>query len=197
MFDRLQNKGYYSNQEKQINMDLQTIPAEPIAGEKIIKNTEIIKMKWECLAGCILAQTPEEFYFCWSRGHDQARNCINVDFLVNAKHSIWKMVQEHPYIESGTNGSRGAPKLYSNELIFTTIKDVLEHKVTPKELRATYNGRPYSNVKNLCLRRIKGLKKRGVEIPFTDEELEQFKNTRARNKTKIKRTESNKEAFYD
>lgn len=197
MFDRLQNKDYYIGQEKQKNMDLLNIPAEPIAGKKIIKNTEIIKMKWECLAGCILAQTPEEFYFCWSRGHDQARNCINVDFLVNAKHSIWKMVQEHPYIEPGTNGSKGATKLYSNELIFTTIKDVLEHKVTPKELRATYNGRPYSNVKNLCLRRIKGLKKRGVEIPFTDEELEQFKNTRARNKTKIKRTESNKEAFYD
>lgn len=197
MFDRLQNKDYYIGQEKQKNMDLLNIPAEPIAGKKIIKNTEIIKMKWECLAGCILAQTPEEFYFCWSRGHDQARNCINVDFLVNAKHSIWKMVQEHPYIEPGTNGSKGAAKLYSNELIFTTIKDVLEHKVTPKELRATFNGRRYINIKKLCLGRIKGLKKRGVEIPFTDEELEQFKNTRARNKTKIKRTESNKEAFYD
>lgn len=197
MFDRTQIKEYYSNQEKQINMDIQTIPAEPIAGKKIIKNTEIIKMKWECLAGCILAQTPEEFYFCWSRGHDQTRNCNNVEWLVNAKHSIWQMVQQHPYIEPGTNGSKGAPKLYSNELIFTTIKDVLEHKVTSKELRATFNGRQYSNIKNLCLGRIKGLKKRGVEIPFTAEQLEQFKNTSARNKTKIKRTESNKEAFYD
>lgn len=197
MFDRLQNKGYYSNQEKQINMDLQTIPAEPIAGKKIIKNTEIIKMKWECLAGCILAQTPEEFYFCWSRGHDQARNCINVEWLVKSKHSIWQMVQEHPYIEPGTNGSRGAPKLYSDDLIFSTIKNVCEHKVTPTELRATYNNRQYSNIKNICLNRIKGLKKRGVEIPFTAEQLEQFKNTSARNKTKIKRTESNKEAFYD
>lgn len=184
MFDILKNKDYYKGQEKQVNMDLLNIPAEPIAGKKIIKNTEIIKMKWECLAGCILAQTPEEFYFCWSRGHDQARNCINVDFLVNAKHSIWKMVQEHPYIEPGTNGSKGAPKLYSNELIFKTVKDVLEHKVTPKELRTTYNGRQYSNIKNLCLGRIKGLKKRGVEIPFTDEEIEQFKNISVRNKQK-------------
>ena len=166
MFDRLQNKDYYSNQEKQINMDLRSIPAEPIAGKKITKNTEIIKMKWECLAGCILAQTPEEFYFCWSRGHDQARNYNNVDWLVNAKHSIWQMVQEHPYIESGTNGSKGAPKMYSN-------------------------------VKNICLTRIKGLKKRGVKIPFTDKELEQFANITARNKTKIKRTESNKETSYD
>jgi hypothetical protein len=94
------------------------------------------------------------------------------------------MVQEHPYIEAGTNGSRGAPKLYSNELIFTTIKDVLEHKVTPKKLRATYNGRQYSNIKNICLGRIKGLKRRGVQIPFTDEELEQFKNITGRNKQK-------------
>ena len=178
-------------------MDLLNIPAEPIAGKKIIKNTEIIKMKWECLAGCILAQTPEEFYFCWSRGHDQARNCNNVEWLTNSKYSIWQMVQKHPYIEAGTNGSRGAPKLYSNELIFSTIKDVLEHKVTPKELRAAYNGRPYNNIKNICLTRIKGLKKRGVEIPFTEEQLEQFRNMTARNKTKIKRTESNKEAFYD
>lgn len=118
-----------------MNKDLQTIPAEPIAGKKILKNNEIIKMKWECLAGCILAQTPEEFYFCWSRGHGQARNCNNVECLVNAKHSIWRMVQDPPYIERGTNGSKGAPKLYSNELIFSTIKNVLEHKVTPKELR--------------------------------------------------------------
>ena len=184
MFDRLQRKEYYSNQEKQINMDIQNIPAEPIAGKKIIKNTEIIKMKWECLAGCILAQTPEEFYFCWSRGHDQSRNCTNVDFLVNAKHSIWQMVQEHPYIEPETNGSRGAPKLYSNELIFSTIKNVLEHKVSPKELRIIYNGRQYSNIKNICLGRIKGLKRRGITIPFTDEELEQFKNITARNKQK-------------
>jgi hypothetical protein len=60
----------------------------------------------------------------------------------------------------------------------------LEHKVTPKELRVAYNGRPYSNIKNICLGRIKGLKRRGVEIPFTDEELEQFRNITARNKQK-------------
>jgi hypothetical protein len=94
------------------------------------------------------------------------------------------MVQEHPYIEPETNGSRGAPKLYSNELIFSTIKNVLEHKVTPKELRGAYNGRHYSNIKNICLGRIKGLKRRGVEIPFTDEQLEQFRNITARNKQK-------------
>ena len=94
------------------------------------------------------------------------------------------MVQDHPYIEAGTNGSRGAPKLYSNELIFDTIKNVLEHKVTPKKLRATYNGRQYSNIENLCLARIKGLKKRGVDIPFTEEEIEKFRNISVRNKQK-------------